>query len=143
MNRDPAHPRSDLKSSGAILLDVLSVNGPLDTTAVPKLSRITVLRHQISFVDQFTLNELGLKIAICYLEGAFDCSCAVVKRSLQKGQRRPKLRSNQNALPDNSEADVLAGIQDQAENSQPPTRTDIHRYCDSKFGDAATCDCVD
>jgi hypothetical protein len=78
-----------------------------------------------------------------YLAIAFNYPRAAVKRVLKSGLKPLKQRDRHNALLDDSEADILAWIQHQAEKSQPSTRTDILHYCSGKFGKAVTRGWVD
>jgi hypothetical protein len=66
-----------------------------------------------------------------------------MKRALKNGLNPPTQRSRRNALPEDSEASILAWIQYQVEKSQPYTRTDIFHYYSGKFVKAVTCGWVD
>jgi hypothetical protein len=89
--------------------------------------------RQIFFVHQFALNELGFEITIGSLERAFDDLRAAVKRVSRNALEPPKSCCADNSLPDDSEADILACIQHQAENSHPSPRTDISHSRFNKF----------
>jgi hypothetical protein len=108
------------------------------TPAVRRFSRITVLIPPNFYVHKFALDRLGIDILINRPGIPFNCARALVKRTLKKGLVPPKQRGRHRAGPDDSEVDILAWIQDQAEKSQPSTKTDILHYCSGKFGKAVT-----
>jgi hypothetical protein len=66
-----------------------------------------------------------------------------VKRALKNGLKPPKQRRCHNALPEDSETDILAWIRHHAEKSRPSTRTGIILYCFGKLGKAVTRGWVD
>jgi hypothetical protein len=94
--------------------------------------------HSLYYVHQFAVRELGIEILISSLEREFNCPPATVKKTLRNALKPPKPRGRHNAVPDNSEANILAWIQHQAENSQPATRTDIRHYSTGKLGKPIT-----
>jgi hypothetical protein len=94
--------------------------------------------HQIFYVHKFALDRLGIDIPINRLAIAFNFPPTTMKRTLKNGLKPPKQCDRHNALPEDSQPDILAWIQHQAEKSQPSTRTNILHYCSSNFGKGVT-----
>jgi hypothetical protein len=151
MNLCSAPQRSRSKSSGITSNSIVSANGTFgcssDAMRWEAFLRLQFRSHQIVSVHQFALRELGTEISIGSLEMAFDCPLTPVKKAMRNGPEPPKPCGRHSLIQDNSEAeteaDIIAWIQYQAEKCQPSTRADIFHYCACKFGKVITRGWVD
>jgi hypothetical protein len=131
--------KSHGKSSGLISDNIVSGNETFGYSSGAKIFLGLRFRsHQIFYVHEFAFDRLGINIPINRLGIAFNCPRAAGKRALKNRLIPPKQRGRHTALPEDSEADILAWFQHQAEKSQPSTRTYILHYCSGKFGEAVT-----
>lgn len=99
--------------------------------------------HQIFYVSRFSLAQRNIELSIGQLERGFNCARTTVRRALKNELEPPKLRGRHDAISDDSENKILAWLRQQAEKSQPATRTDILHYCVTNFGRSITRGWVD
>jgi hypothetical protein len=89
--------------------------------------------QQISFENQFGLNQIGTELLIGQLERAFDSARKTVRRDLTNGLDAPKLRDRHNSFPEDNEAQIFTWIQHQAKKSTGD-RKRHSSLCTENFG---------
>jgi hypothetical protein len=89
--------------------------------------------HQICFVKNFSQREANQMLSINQLSRAFGCPPSRVKAALANGLEPPKVRGCHLAINESSETGILEWIEAQIEKCDPVTRTDLRRYCQTKY----------
>jgi hypothetical protein len=99
----------------------------------PDFAELQFRAHQICFVQDFAQREANHTLSIHQLSKAFECQPGRVKAALENGLEPPKVRGRHFAFDDDSEAEILDWIEKRADKSRPVTRTDLRRYCETKY----------
>jgi hypothetical protein len=99
----------------------------------PGFNELQYRSHQICFVSSFAWDKVDRELSIAQLARAFGCHANRVKVALANGLEESKKCSGHPAFDEDSEDEILAWIEAQAEKYRPMIRTDLRHYCEVKY----------
>jgi hypothetical protein len=99
----------------------------------PSFGDLLYRSHQICFVADAAQETAGQQLSVDQLARPFECRPARSKAALANGFEKLKSRGRYSAFKDDSESEILAWTEAQAEKDRPVTRTDLRHSCQTKY----------